>query len=577
MTDDQIRERVEAELAKILTGDGAMYNVATKLGTTADPRMHNRIRTVRRELSNTEIDALLENEWGIYKFVSIYPADALRKWISLSVVVEDEGAEGEKGREAEEQNAEAAKRILDRLAELNAKDVLEDAGRWDDAYGGAMLLPLTSDNASPEEMLDLEQDFEIRRLDVLSRKRIAEPDENELVDDSTSPMHGWPEFYRLNQNEQTAKGVQGAGDERFHYSRAFVWRGWRAADPDRPYRFGQSKILLFKSAWEDYQNAIGSAMSIAHRIVETKIGMEGLRDMLSKPGGIDRFRQIMQEIMLTRSTLNAFPHDKNDTVEDTSINMSGVVQIIDRAQQNVAAAAGISQQRFFGLKHEGLSDNDETGAERDEAAIAQYQSKKYRAAIDWLIELVAAEQKIRLKSWDVTFNPQREETAKSRADRHKIEMETARGYVDSDILTPDEVREKLRNDPDSPYRPAEEDDQRDEELARAALEAAGIDPDNPTAGAGGSAGGGEQSGQQNPGDPAGGGDVKVGVIQAVQNIVIAVSEGELPAESGIQVFTSLLGMPLEQARAIINPASTFAEKKRAAVAKQAPPPAPDGE
>jgi phage-related protein (TIGR01555 family) len=428
--------------------DGALLNLLTGLGTTADPRQHTGVQRPRY-LSPDEINNLVRGHWAARKYVSHLPSEALRKWIELSV---------EGGPE------DAAKQILDKLEELEVRQKLRRALEWERQYGGALLLMGVSDAGDPKEPLNLAAGGQLRFVEAYSRLRVMEPSSADLVSDPDDPRFGHPAIYRI-------RAYNTGAFLEVHHSRVIVFQGWQPEERERVYDWGVSVLDGLWPAMRDYESAIGYGLGIGARLVETRLKMKGLSEMLTGNASLrDKARAMLQEIHTARSVFRMLPYDANDEVTDANIPFTGFADMIRIARENLAAASGLSLQRFFGLQREGLGDSDESGAERDDAEVAQYQRDRLLGPINRLVEVAAAslgfrvskgadderadaeESSNRITSWQVHFVPLREETPTQRAARRLQEAQTAQIYRDLGAVHEDEVREGLRADEDLPYQ-----------------------------------------------------------------------------------------------------------------------------
>jgi len=160
-----------------------------------------------------------------------------------------------------------------------------------------------------------------------------------------------------------------------------------------------------------------------------------------------------EEVSLMQSVLNVFLVDKEDDVENMTVNLTGVSDLIGMAREDLAAASGLSVQRFFGLQQQGLSNNDETGSERDDAVIASFQRDHLSKAVNRIVELGSASMNLESEVFGAEFLPLREETPGARATRKKSEAETAEIYAAKiRAVDREEVRATLRADADPAFQ-----------------------------------------------------------------------------------------------------------------------------
>ena len=419
-----------------LLEDGVVTNLQTAQGTAKDPMAHNQVGEGQDLTQNrAAVDRLLRWHWGAERYVKERPREGLRKWIEVDV----EGGEDSAGKD-----------ILERLKVLKAKPVFLQALEYQRSYGGSAITILSGDADSAKEPLNMEalsegSDRGLRGLRAVSRHQL-QPNTSKLVEDVMDPDFGMPEAWDYQPPEGSTVTI--------HRSRILLWLGDYAGERPTSYEWGHSALEQFLTAWLDYLSVQGSGVGVAHRLAEQRQFVQGLFKLLSS-GGLDKAKSVLQDYATARSAFRMSFLDANDKIEDANINLSGWKDLHEAAKEQVAAAAGMSITRFFGTSRAGLSDKDESGSERDDATIAEYQEQMIRPQLERLIELVAAELGIKEDSWTLRFRPLREETPKQRADRRKIESEADRAYKELGAVDPNEVRQKLRDDPDAPY-PLEE-------------------------------------------------------------------------------------------------------------------------
>jgi uncharacterized protein len=519
--------------------DGALVNLLTGLGTSSDPRKATRI-VAPKALTPDEADALVRAHWAARKYVEELPGEALRKWIDLSV---------EGGPE------DAAKRILDKMEELEVRQKLQRALTWERQYGAAVLLLGVSDSEDAREPLDLRSGAPLRFVEPYSRKRVLDPTTSDLITDPNSPRFGLPEYYRIRTH------VVGAAIE-VHYSRVLVFPGWRPEDDEQPYRFGCTALDSFWPAMRDYESSMGYGLGIGARLTETRMKIKGLTEMLTGNATLrDKARAMLEEIHTARSVFHMLPFDGDDEVADAQLSFSGYAELIRIARENLAAASGLSLQRFFGLTREGLSDKDEGASERDDAAVAQYQRDRLLGPLNRLVAVVASSLGLyapapegeredaaetssgKIKTWQIMFIPLREETPSQRSERQLKEAQTDQIYRDTGAVHEDEIRESLRAREDNRYQL--EDGAMAESFGPTDEDAALLEPQG-------------ESALPEGADVGLGDGIQATVLNGAQvtsmiEVVRAAVGGEIPRESAIAILQAAFGLTPDVASQVLGP------------------------
>ncbi len=437
--------------------DGALFNAASGLGIQGkDPRLSVGIQRVLL-LSDEDVENLMQSCWQAQKFIAELPAESVRKWIKITVEMPTDSPkvpDADKEPDAtpdEIEQEDVAKDVLDVFEDTTTRQKIEEALVFERQYGGAALVLGVNDAEDPSMPLDLERmrrdpSITLRFIDVFSRKRIQVPTQADLETDPESPRFGQPAVYRIRQLNTGAIVT-------VHWTRVIIFQGWSHKERERSYEFGISVLNSFWPSLRDYKSSLGHGIGIGSRMVETRLKMKGLMDMLT--GDAEKreaIREAYQEIALVRSVFKMTLIDSEDEIEDAQLSFTGFAELIEKAREDLAAASGLSLQRFFGLTRAGLGDSDETGAERDDATVAAFQRDKLLPVINRLINVALASLGVDPETWSVEFIPLREETPGSRATRKKAESETADKYKGLGAIHEIEVRETLRADPDPAYQ-----------------------------------------------------------------------------------------------------------------------------
>lgn len=445
-----------------LRADGALYSTASGFGTARDPQNNVKINPAAaytEELTKEEIDALVTLDWGCQKLVQTLPKDALRKWIDLKVTGGPPNA---------------AEKILDRLEELNASAEIRQTCIWDRQYGGATLLPFINTGTEIDTplkrdkqtgKLDPGRTFEIREVKAFSRYKWVNPNESSNIQqDARMPGYGRPEFWtplldplnRLGGDPKVKNDYSASA--KIHATRLHVLWGYFPFEPDTQSEWGRSVLESFIDPWKAYMASKALTLGVGQRMNETRMKVGGLRKLIADPESKDALRAYAEEVAAMRSALRMFLIDANDELEDAQLNITGMTDVIEVARGDVAASTGMSERKFFGLAHAGMSDNDETGAETDDALIAEYQKDAVLPQVNFMVELVVAELSLvdpameTIESWKTVFRPLREETPTKKAERRKTEAETDKTLWETAAIGPSEIQGRLKNDPDQPYK-----------------------------------------------------------------------------------------------------------------------------
>lgn len=152
----------------------------------------------------------------------------------------------------------------------------------------------------------------------------------------------------------------------------------------------------------------------------------------------------------------------NKSTEDfknVSASMAGLHELQAQSQEHMASVARIPLVKFTGISPAGLNASSEGEIRAFYDTIAAYQNKFFRPNLNTLVSIAqvtlwgAADPEI---VYD--FVPLWELNEKEKADLKKSEAEAGQTYIDSGVIAPAEERQRLVNDPDSPYQGLDPED-----------------------------------------------------------------------------------------------------------------------
>ena len=490
--------------------DSALVNLMTGLGTSKDPRTHATVQSTVN-LTEQQVDDLVKDYWQVWKYVSELPSEAVRKWIRLVIEQTDERAG-----EAE------AKQVLRLLKKVKAKKKIKQALTWERQYGGSMIVMGVNDARDPMEPLDLDRvragTTELRFLDVYSKRRILAPTLSDVESDPTNPNYGRPRFFRY-MNKVSGQTMT------VHHSRCLVFWGWTPHERERDYEFGISMVNNFWNSLRDHLQTWGSAIAASGRISQRVVKQAGLMNMLT---GNAAQRSAVQtrwaEIALIQSVFNIFLLDNEDSFETQTISLSGISDLIEKSREDLAAATGLSVQRFYGLQQQGLSNNDESGSERDDAVIAEYQRDNLTEPIERLVDIAAATLGIEADMFSAEFVPLREETPGAKSERRKTDAETAKVHFEIGAVDSDVVKQTLKAEAEPVYQFAEDDEDKTPKP----------EPDD------GTGADGEDAARDK-------------ILRTITEVAEAVASGAVSREGAIASLVFALGVSSEEAAQLIGP------------------------
>lgn len=320
-----------------------LKNAITGSGTARDPRMASAYRA--RALTQDEIASAYRGSGILRKVISIPPLDMVREWRDWKA-------------EADQVTAlEAEEKRLGIRQKVRQAEVLRGLG------GGALVLGLPGNPDTPAPRTVGRQT--LAYVHVVSRWHLAFDD---TQGDARLPGYGEPTMWRMN----TANGYQPIHPSRVIPFRADTSASLAAVTLGGPADafWGESTVAQVLDAVKDSDTARASFAALLHKARLTRIGIPGLSDTLSLPGGETTIGNRLAMIALAESLHNAAvydaggPNQPGETITDVSYSFAGAKDVLEAYATFVAAVSDIPVTRLFGKSAQGLNATGD-GDERD--------------------------------------------------------------------------------------------------------------------------------------------------------------------------------------------------------------------
>jgi phage-related protein (TIGR01555 family) len=161
-----------------------------------------------------------------------------------------------------------------------------------------------------------------------------------------------------------------------------------------------------------------------------------------------------------RNNRGVFMVDKNEEeFTNVSAPIAGLHELQAQSQEHMAAVAGIPLVKLLGITPAGLSASSEGEIRVFYDTIAAQQEAFYRDNLNKVLGFIQLSLFGEVDdSITFQFEPLYSMTEKELAEARKAEAETDQIYTDLGAISPDEVRKRLANDPDSMYQGLDPDD-----------------------------------------------------------------------------------------------------------------------
>lgn len=367
-----------------------------------------------------------------------------RKWVDFDFAGEDK----KKGKEVNPIIAD----IETEFTRLDVRGVFRQAEFYNEFFGGCLVFIDTGDNEDEEELktpLALDK-AKIKKGSLINLQPIE-------------PVNVYPGRY--NSSEPLK-------DDYFEPSTWFVL-GKEVHKSRLLFFAANTPPILLKPAYNffgippvqmilDYVANFTDSREAAARLLQ-KFSMTNLGTNLEailQGGGCEQMDARAQLIAKYRDNNSLIMTDM-ETELLTQINtpLSGVIDIVRQALEFAIAIWRIPVVKFLGVSPGGMNATGESDFQNFYDHIMSVQEKRFRKNIQTVLEIVQLNLgKEPDPNISFKFVPLKEMSAKETAEIQKMDAETTDIYVTSGIVSQQEVRQKIADDPDSGFNAIDVDD-----------------------------------------------------------------------------------------------------------------------
>lgn len=422
-------------------------NFVTNLGAT-NPAAQGRY--VPRLTTQHEVETTYDTSTWFGKIIDIRADDATREWRSW------------KAEQDEIEDLEGLEKRLGVQAKIN------QALKWADLYGGAVIIPDLPGNSASPLRPDSVNTHRMRYMTVLHRWQISPQGQ---IRNPLDPNYGKPEKWQV--------PVQNGVQLNFHPSRVILVNGRS---------HGHQTDIWGKSLWEHMADAVlaadGAAAVISALLKEAKIDvirLEGMADSMATSKAEADLLKRWQLVAQLKSIANVTLLDKQDEWDQKSVEFSGLPAVIEQLLTIMAGAADIPVTRLIGTSAKGLNATGDGDLRNYYDGIKAKQdlsvSPQLAPLDDMLIRSALGDRPDNVwYDWKPLWQPsdkEKADTEKVRMETYKIAIDTA--SIDEDVL----VKTRLNQMVESGQYPGIEQaiaDASDDGLA-----AEGEEPEDPSA------------------------------------------------------------------------------------------------
>jgi hypothetical protein len=326
-------------MGKVLQFADSLRNAITGAGTKRDARTG--YSHVAGCLSQHQIDQAYRGSGLMRKIIQIPALDMVREWRDWKLETDQITL------------IEAEEKRLQLRQKVRSAEILRGLG------GGALILGLPGD---PNKPAPAPARGALSFIHVVSRWHLSF---NALQLDAREPGYGEPIMWLMSD----ASGAQ----IELHPSRVIPFRADTAAMIASPLGsnnadvfWGESTVAQVLEAVTDSDAARGAFAAMLHKARVLRIGIPGLSETVSMPGGTEMVQARLETLALAEGMFNAMIFDSGrdgkdgETITDAQYNFAGAKDVINAYGEFVAAVSDIPATRLLGRAPEGMNSSGDS-------------------------------------------------------------------------------------------------------------------------------------------------------------------------------------------------------------------------
>lgn len=332
-----------------------------------------------------------------------------------------------------------------RLQELDAMRHMNDGVRWSRLHGGSVLIYGLNDGGALDVPLNPAGVKDVDFLRVYDR---WESTVQRRYDDPMSQDYGKVELWQISPRD-------GGTPYTVHNSRVHVFDGESLPSLQRQANqgWGASSLQSCKEQITRLGMSHLWANAMLERAQQAVHGIPGLTTLLRSPGGEQLVQRRMDVVDMVRGILNTVVIDGGESYDLKGTSFAGIPDVMDRFAEALSAVTRIPVSILMGRTQGGLNSTDKGNLDTWYARINAMQKDILLKPIDRLVNyIIIAKTGKDGGNYSLCFNPlvvqsdkEKADIEKLEAEKEKLEMETATGYVNVGALDANEVRKMIED------------------------------------------------------------------------------------------------------------------------------------
>lgn len=459
--------------------------------------------TPELRIADQTLEDMFHDDPYASRIVRAVPEEAMRRGFSVSCG-----------------DPEVESRVQAALDELHVLSKVTEAWTWARLFGGAALFVGADDGRDPALPLDAANIRAIRFVTVLDKRELYPA---KWFTDPLSSHFGEPETYRF-----TRSGAGGTDTREVHATRLVRFDGAVTTRRRRQQHNGWSESEL-QRVFTKLREFNGNSAAASTLLQDASQGVFKIKDLMSliAQDKQDVVRKRLQLMDMARGVARAIMLDADgESFERVESGVAtGMADLVDKSFLLLAGAAEIPVTILFGQAPAGLSATGDSDIRWFYDRIDSARTNNVKPRLERIVRMLLRAKSgptggVEPSSWAVEFPSLYQLTDAEDADLRSKQATIDAAYIQSQVLTPEEVRaSRFRREGYSTET--------------------SIDDDSTT---------GPDTGEL--------GDVAVGVVpEEALSVVKSVAAREIPRDSGLQaILAAMPGLALEQAERIMGEA-----------------------
>ncbi len=317
-----------------------------------------------KRLSSAELDYHYANDAIVAKICDKPAQDMVRQWIDI--------------------NDDKAEEINELHNKYNTKYLMEQLVSYDGVFGGSALIIEANDGQSYDMPLNIEKVKSIDDMFVVDRYFLNPINYNGFK---------LPELYNLSNFSKNYITL--------HESRMGILRGIDSGIRNNQHNnsFGESKIFRVINELSNYNGSGDMCPEFLNLFLTQILKFKGMTNAIQNGNG-DKIKEKARAIKLAKNILGFMCIDTEDEFLTNSINLTGLVELIDKIEYRLCAAVGMPHTRLFEESPGNTMSNNGNNSEQSKQwydYIKSQQEKKLLPVINKLHKIFQVLLKMDLK------------------------------------------------------------------------------------------------------------------------------------------------------------------------------------